>query len=127
MPARNGADLTKNLSRAMTDNGVDHAATGLSAAWLMTHFAAHRIATFYVQSPPSTSVLEELRFKEEERGSNTWIVIPNDTGVFQGSKEIEGIRCVSPVQVYLDLTDHPERANEAADVLRKQFLSWEGS
>ena len=127
VPARSGTDLTQNLSHAMTDNGVDHAATGLSAAWLMTHFAAHRIVTFYVQSPPSPSTLEQLRFKEEERGSNTWIVIPNDAGVFQGGEKIEGIPCVSPVQVYLDLTDHPERAKEAADIVRERFLSWESS
>ena len=30
--------------------------------------------------------------------------------------------CVHPVQVYLDLKDHPERASEAADKLRTQHF-----
>jgi hypothetical protein len=31
---------------------------------------------------------------------------------------------VHPVQAYLDLAAHPERAKEAADELRSRFMSW---
>ena len=48
--------------------------------------------------------------------------MPNDEGVFQGAVEREGIPCVHPVQVYLDLKDHPERSAEAAEALRKKLL-----
>jgi hypothetical protein len=34
-----------------------------------------------------------------------------------------GVRCVHPVQVYLDLKDHPERSAEAAQQLRRKLLS----
>jgi len=53
-----------------------------------------------------------------------WLVVPNDTGVFQGAVEKDGIRCVHPAQVYVDLKDHPERAAEAADRLRAELLTW---
>ena len=51
-----------------------------------------------------------------------WLVVPNDEGVFYGAAECEGIRCVHPVQMYLDLKDHPERSVEAAAQLRQTLL-----
>jgi len=51
-------------------------------------------------------------------------VVPNDAGVFHGSVEKDGIRCVHPVQAYIDLKGHPERASEAAERLRNDFLNW---
>jgi hypothetical protein len=68
--------------------------------------------------------LAEVGFHEESRGGNLWLFIPKDAGVFQGAGEVDGIRCVHPVQVYLDLKEHPERAAEAAEKLRKDFLNW---
>jgi hypothetical protein len=43
--------------------------------------------------------------------------------VFHGAAEREGIRCVHPVQAYLDLKDHPERSAEAAEQLRAKLLN----
>ena len=53
-----------------------------------------------------------------------WLVVLNDEGVFHGASEVEGVRCVHPVQVYLDLKAHPERADEAAKKLRAAHLNW---
>jgi hypothetical protein len=64
-----------------------------------------------------------MGFHEMERGENVWLVQPNDDGVFDGSEVREGIFCAHPVQIYLDLKDHPERSTEAADELRKKFLN----
>ena len=49
-------------------------------------------------------------------------MVPNDEGVFHGAEIVDGIRCVHPVQAYVDLKDHPERAPEAAAELRKWLL-----
>jgi Transcriptional regulator, AbiEi antitoxin, Type IV TA system len=101
-----------------------YAATGLAAAWLWNHFAALRIVTLYLAQEPSPELLARLSFREEARGANVWLVVPDDPGVFQGSAAREGIRCVHPVQAYLDLHAHPERAEEAAATLRARELSW---
>jgi len=63
-----------------------------------------------------------MGFHEEQKGENVWLVVPNDEGVFHGATEREGVRCVHPVQVYMDLKDHPERSAEAAEQLRAQLL-----
>lgn len=119
--ARSGDVLARVVSDALAAQQIEHAATGLAAAWQLTHFAMFRIATIYVDREPT---LHQLGFRDDHRGANLWIVLPKDAGVYHGAAERDGIRCVHPVQAYLDLQGHPERATEAAERLRAEFLSW---
>lgn len=121
--ARSGDALTRFVSDTLSAVSVEHAATGLAAAWQMTHFAAFRIATFFVPAHSLPDLKERLRFREEPRGANLWLVVPNDDGVFQGAHNQAGVRCVHPVQAYVDLKSHPERAPEAAEHLRAERLT----
>ncbi len=120
--ARSGDALAHKVSDALAHANVTHAATGLAAAWQMTHFAGYRIATFFLEDEPSDELKAQLGFREDVRGANLWLVVPNDVGVFHGAEDRDGIRCVHPVQAYLDLKAHPERATEAADRLRAELL-----
>jgi hypothetical protein len=122
--ARSGDTLLKYVCNTLAMMGIEHAATGLAAAWVLTHFAAFRIATIYLSGDLSPSVLNQLDYREDPRGANLWLAIPKDEGVFHGAVEKNGIRCVHPVQVYLDLKEHPERSQEAAHRLREEFLTW---
>ena len=121
---RSSNEILKKISDFLLDKDILHAATGLSGAWLYSKFAAFRIVSFYIEEHLSRNLFKVLGFREEERGSNVWFVVPKDEGVFHGFKKVEGITCAHPVQVYLDLFGHPERAMEAANDLRKNFLSW---
>jgi DNA-binding MarR family transcriptional regulator len=133
VPARSSEQLLKYLDESLRAKKIDHALTGLGAAWLFTHFANFRLITFYVRERPS-SLLREIGFREDSQGANVWLAIPNDEGVFQemktagrysGAGGVEGkIMCVHPVQVYVDLKDHPERSAEAAAELRETVLRW---
>lgn len=122
--ARSSDELLKKTSSLFSKDKVPHAATGLGAAWLYTKFSGFRIVTFYLKTYPSDKVIDSLGFREDPRGANVWLVIPQDEGVFHGSEKVEGIQCVHPVQVYLDLFGHPERAKEAANRLRQELLNW---
>jgi hypothetical protein len=53
-----------------------------------------------------------------------WLIVPSDEGVFHCSSVVNEVACVHPIQAYLDLGAHPERANEAAIELRKRLLNW---
>lgn len=123
IPSRTGEDLLRLLARTLKSSGIPHAATGLSAAWLLCRFAAFRLTTFYLAEPAPPELLEEAGFYEESRGANTWLVVPDDEGVFHGASELDGIRCVHPIQAWLDLEAHPERSADAADELRRQISS----
>ena len=123
-PARSGDALLGQLSGRLREEGIPHAATGLAAAWRMTRFASFRIVTLYLSEGPAHAVLERLGIREDAQGANVWLVVPNDQGVFHGAADWAGVRCVHPVQVYLDLRAHPERAKEAAQQVRKEYLNW---
>ena len=120
--ARSGVELVRLLAGKLSEFEVPYAATGLSAAWLWTRHAGFRLSSMYLADIPSDALMSDLGFREAPRGANTWLVVPNDEGVFHGSSQVEDIRCVHPVQVYLDLQGHPERAEEAADELRSRLL-----
>jgi len=80
-----------------------------------------------LKDTPSVALLEKLKLSEQTKaGANIWLIAPNDDGVFAGASERDGaIRCVHPVQVYLDLKSHPERARAAAEAVRRKYLDWE--
>jgi len=122
--ARSGDELLARMSSALSSSGIEHAATGLAGSWLLTHFAAFRTVTLYVADLPPRAVLDSLGFHEDERGASLWLALPRDEGVFLGAQENEGYPCAHPVQVWLDLKGHPERAGEAARHLEETLLTW---
>jgi len=122
--AGSGRAGTEQLWSILWQHGVEHAFTGLSAAWMIAPMSMYRISSVYLKEQPSPELLSALRFEEESRGANTWLIIPNDDGVFWGTKEYESMPVVSPLQVLLDLKDHPERSEEAAEEIQKKFFPW---
>lgn len=122
--ARSGEALLRNMAEVLGERRESYAATGLAAAWLLNRFAGFRIVSIYLAEPPEPQLLECLGFREGEQGANAWLVVPNDEGVFHGAGDHEGVRSVHPVQAYVDLKEHPERAKEAALQLRRDLLKW---
>ncbi len=123
--ARSSDDVLRRLAGGLKQGKAEYAATGLAGAWVLNQFAGFRLVVMYVARIPSAQAQQGMGFREEARGENVWLVVPNDEGVFHGAAEREGIRCVHPVQAYLDLKNHPERSAEAAEQLRQKFLKRE--
>lgn len=123
--ARSSEEILREVANVSSHDRVEYAVTGLAGAWLLSAFAGFRLVVVYVSQIPSARAQQAMGFREESRGENVWLVVPNDEGVFHGATEREGIRCVHPVQIYLDLKDHPERSTEAAEQLRRVLLSRE--
>jgi len=124
--ARSGDEILRRVSDQLKRDKLEHAATGLAGAWLLNQFAGFRLVVFYVGQMPSAEARQEMGFHDEQKGENVWLVVPNDEGVFDGAAEPGGIRCVHPVQLYMDLKDQPERSAEAAEQLRAKVLRKEG-
>ncbi len=122
--ARSGEELLRKMTQILSDQKIDCAATGLAGAWQYTHFTKFRMVTLFLADSPGKNLFDQLHFREDDRGANTWLVVPNDKGVFHGSSDQDGIVCVHPVQVFLDLKGHPERAKEAASMVRQEKLKW---
>jgi hypothetical protein len=122
--ARSGPDLLQQVASSLHDAQLRFAATGLAAAWVYAPFATYRIATLYLEREPASATMKLLGAREMTAGANLWLVVPADDGVFDGAREVGGIPVVSPLQTYLDLAAQPERAEEAAEELRRVHLSW---
>jgi hypothetical protein len=122
--ARSGEELLKRMAHTLTEQKIDYAATGLAGAWQYLHFAKFRVVTLFLADVPGKNLFDLLHFREDDRGANTWLVVPNDNGVFHGSSPRDEIVCAHPVQIYLDLKGHPERAKEAASMIRQEILKW---
>ncbi len=120
---RTGPSVAESLAgRLAAVPGLTWAATGLAAAWACTHFVDHRLVTFFVSQPLLEP--EAVGLRPVSQGENVWLAVPRDEGVFFGAETNSGLHCVHPVQTYLDLLGHPERAKEAAEHLRTQRLAW---
>lgn len=118
---RTGNAVIQGLARKLAGTKLTWAATALPAAYAYTQFADFRLSTVFVNDFPREP--EALGLHAVERGENVWLVVPRDEGVFY--KRVDrGLWCVHPVQVYLDLLAHPERASEAAVHLRAELLAW---
>jgi hypothetical protein len=122
--ARSGESLLRQASEQLHDLEVNYAVTGLAAAWLLTRFAGFRTVATYVAELAPSEALGRLGLREDDRGANLWLVAPTDEGVFHGASDRGGVPCVHPVQAYLDLKEQPERADEAAEHLRRELLTW---
>ncbi|MGI8937488.1 MAG: type IV toxin-antitoxin system AbiEi family antitoxin [Iamia sp.] len=118
-----GVELVAEMHRQLAHVGIAHAMTGLPAAWALGQHARFRLASVYVDLDPR-SAADAIGLRRGEKGANVQLLGPDDEGVLAGSRELDGYPCVSPVQVYLDLLNLPERAHEAADQLRADGLLW---
>jgi hypothetical protein len=122
VPVRDPEELLGVLKKAALKSDVAWALTGLAAAWRLTHFAMYRLTSLFAGQVPSAAWLDALGFVEGSRGANLWILTPTDDSVFMGARNVQGVQCVHPLQAYLDLKAHPERASEAATRLRPLVL-----
>jgi hypothetical protein len=124
LPARSGEELQTQVVKAFASRTLPYALTGLAAAWAYTRFAAFRLVSLYVPTLEGEDLLRRLGGEETERGANLWLMVPKDEGTLHLVRDLEGVSVVSPLQAFLDLKDHPERASEAAEALRSEFLPW---
>jgi hypothetical protein len=120
--ARSGTELAATVARTLGAQGKPYALTGLAAAWAHDRFASFRLATVFLESHPTDDLMAQLEFRPDSSGPNLWLVVPNDQSVFQGASTVDGLVCAHPLQVYLDLKAHHERAPEAAEHLLPMVL-----
>lgn len=119
-------DIERKIAGAENSSDINKTAlTGFSAAARLRQAVRYNRAAIYVQSI-SDSQLERWNLKKVTSGANVFLLEPYDTGVFYGSRNIDGCEIVSPVQIYLDLMGQSGRGEEAAQEIYEHELrsSW---
>lgn len=97
---------------------IDYAATGAFAAQYFDPVAPARVAALYVIDAAEAS--ERLGLRETDTGANVTLLEPFDPVVFDRTVERDGLRCVAPSQLAVDLLTGPGREPSQGE----QMLIW---
>jgi len=107
-----------------------YALTLHAGAHLVAPFATFHEAHIYVDPwEPRRETerfwMDALKLQRVQSGGNVYLVWPYyKHGAFYGIREINGVRVVSDVQLYVDLYNFPMRGREQAEHLMRERLSY---
>ena len=105
------------IYRKLSSAAFRHAATGAFAAQRFDPIAPARTATLYVYD--MTWAANRLELREVDIGGRTILLEPFHEVVFDGILEREGLRCVAPSQLAVDLLTGPGREpSQAEEMIR---------
>lgn len=114
-------DIEKKIADYCNVNQIRYAFTLTSGASLVAPFLRYKRVFVYLSNSIEKIALE-LGWKEVASGPNITILDPYDEGVFYGLQEVNGMKVVSDVQLYIDLKGYKERGEEAAQFLLENRL-----
>jgi len=118
-------DDVESLERKLNDyfkkNQISYAFTLTSGASRVAPFLRYNRIFTYV-SNNIDRIAKDLNFKEVSTGPNISFLEPYDEGVLYYSQEVNGVKVVSDIQLYLDLQSYMKRGEEAAEFLLEKRL-----
>ncbi len=105
------------LERALTQSELRYAATGAFAAQRFDPIAPARVAALYVDD--AYGAASALGLRDTDAGANVVLLEPFDPVVFDRCITRDGLRCVAPSQLAVDLLTGPGREPpQGEDLLR---------
>ena len=114
----------KKIRTSAEENELKYALTLHAGASLVAPYVRYTDIHFYI-NPDEISLWENvLNLRPVEAGGTVMLVEPYDEGVFWGVQEINGIKVVSNVQLYIDLFNYPARGREQAEFLRNKKIKF---
>lgn len=120
-------EIESDLAKVCGEKGIEYALTGFSGAARLAPAVRYNRVIAYIYTTRE-DVASLLNLTEVASGANVMLLWPYDEGIFYGTQVIDGIRIVSPLQIYLDLKGFKGRGEEAAEVLLKDVIKpkWSG-
>ena len=108
----------ESIARKLRATTFAYAATGAFAAQHFDPIAPARVAALYVTD--AVDAAETLDLRETDTGANVVLLEPFDPVVFDRTQECDGLRCVAPSQLAVDLLTGPGREPSQGE----QMLIW---
>jgi len=120
-------EIEKCLAEWCRTNKVGYALTQLAAAWRYSPMVRYDKSVAYIDRKLEMgnklkSLLEQIDAREVETGANCTLWITDDPAVFTDAKEFDGVKVVSPLQLYLDLMALSGRGKDAAQEVFEREL-----
>lgn len=107
-----------SLERRLIESRLKYAATGAFAAQRFNPIAPARTASLYVEDPYEAA--DSLGLREVDSGANVTLLEPFDPVVFTGVTIRDGLACVAPSQLSVDLLTGPGREPAQGE----ELLTW---
>jgi hypothetical protein len=106
-----------------------YALTALSGAYLVSPYVRPTVLEMYLGDEEKVQgIVEGLELRPTVGNGNVRLVHPYDEGVFYKTRDVDGVKVVSDVQLYVDLVNYPSRGEEAAQsILEKIKGVWSAS
>ena len=122
-------DIVKFLNGFKDRSYREYALTCLAGALLVEPFVRPTNTHIYLRKRSDAAQwADDLGLMPIEENGNVKFAIAASEGIFYGAHEIDGIRVVSDIQLYVDLYNYPSRGREAADELYKKIVKrWDGA
>jgi len=122
----------KNIDKIIEKLGKvtsHYALTTLSGAYVVSPYVRPTVVEMYVRDKDQKqNIVQSLELKPIISDGNVRLVQPYDEGVFYKTQDVEGVKMVSNVQLYVDLFNYPSRGEEAAqNILEKIRANWSAS
>ena len=113
-------DITKFFGKFKGKQGPEYAFSALAGGLLVAPYVRPTNVHLYVNSEEDAKKWAELLgLLSVEKNGNVKFAIPKSHDVFYGAREIEGVKVVSDIQLYVDLLNYPARGEEAAEAVLK--------
>ncbi|MDQ7827239.1 MAG: type IV toxin-antitoxin system AbiEi family antitoxin [Candidatus Eremiobacteraeota bacterium] len=116
------AVLESEIAGFCKKKGISYGLAGFSGAARLAPAVRYQQAMIFIESDAIGLIESSMKIKPADRGANISLWSPYDEYVFYGSREVNGIGIVSPVQLYLDLNRYPGRGKEAAEALLEEVI-----
>jgi len=115
--------IMQRIEEASKKLGAEYAMTMHAGASLVAPFVRFTDVHFYITGECERWV-KVLDLKPVEFGGTIHLLKPYDSGIFYKTREIDGVKIVSNMQLYLDLYNYPARGREQAEFLRKEKIRY---
>jgi hypothetical protein len=108
-------------------NKINYALTQLSAAWRYSPMVRYDKSVVYLDRKVESdtnlkALLGHMDARKVDTGANCTLWITDDPAVFTDASDINGVKVVSPLQLYLDLKVLAGRGEDAAqEILEKEL------
>jgi hypothetical protein len=121
------AETESRLAAWCRENGIGYALTQLAAAWRYAAMVRYDKSVVYIDKKVESgdnlkALLGAMDARKVETGADSTLWITDDPAVFTDAREVDGVKVVSPLQLYLDLKALAGRGEDAAEEIRAKQL-----
>lgn len=122
--APNVKSILQQVRKIDMPREVEYALSVHAGAGLVAPYAVYKEVHMYVSNSEGVEFFKkEMHLKNADQGANLVLMMPYyKHSVFYDSREVENLRVVSDIQLYLDLYRYPVRGREQAEHLYEKQL-----